>query len=161
MIFLEAWWKGRQHRYCLIYIMTRNWGGMCRRLKESCLMEKSQSLAQFPDLTLLSRPRIFTNSGRGQIPMRKDPEIPGPMAFTWVVMNWGKNNSRLFQKLFDMGCQLILIPRYPKCYHTNVITCKLAQGVAEIHLGSAGSTEPSGRHFLENCSILKWTKKKK
>lgn len=35
--------------------------------------------------------------------MRKDPETPGPMAFTWVTMNWEKNNTRLFQGLLDVG----------------------------------------------------------
>ena len=57
-----------------------------------------------------------------------------PRTFICVTMNWGKDNTQSFQVLLDMGSQLILISRYPKCYHTLIMTCVLNNGVAQVQL---------------------------
>lgn len=129
MVFLETWWISSQHRYCLIYIMTKieeGWLG-------SCSIKKPQSLAQFPYVSQFPDSEPIC-SRRSQIPIRTDPERPEPMTITWVIMNWRKNNTQLFQGLLDMGSQLTFIFRYPKCYYTLIIMCVLGNGVAHVQL---------------------------
>lgn len=127
-----------------------------QEIEGSYSIKKSQSVAHYPGLSQFpdSEPTV---SRRSQIPMRTDPERPGPMTFTWVTTTQGKNNTQLLQGLLDMWSQLILTSRYPKCYYTLIITCVLNNGVAQVQfiMGLLDpQASPRGRHCLEPTWFL-------
>ena len=114
--------------------MTWNWGRMARKLTET-VQEKKNTHNPWAVIQIWagfqSQNSLASREARslwGQI-LREEV----PRTFICVTMNWGKDNTQLFQILLDMGSQLILTSRYPKCYHT-LITCVLSNRVAQVQL---------------------------